>query len=146
MIMQVVCGATRCTFIKARAAAFECICQIAEHYYDKLGDYMNVLFQLTFEAIKSDEETVGQNALEFWSTLCESEIEILDDIADAEVSLFDVLMEGFGPNTHSPSHSLHSPSSLTLTTRRTEGRFPLSLAPSMFLPLWSTSSLSCWRR
>jgi len=46
MIMQVVCGATRCQAPNARGAAFVCICQIAEHYYDKLGDYMNVLFQV----------------------------------------------------------------------------------------------------
>jgi len=44
-------------------------------------DYMQVLFQLTFATIKTDCDDVATNAIEFWSTLSEVEME-LSDIAE----------------------------------------------------------------
>jgi importin subunit beta-1 len=82
IIMQSICQATQSKDIRVRAAAYECIVQIAFQYYDKLEDYMVTLFQLTTEAIKGDEESVALNAIEFWSTLCEEEMEIMDEVAD----------------------------------------------------------------
>lgn len=58
MIMQVICEATQCKDGIVRAVAYECIVQIGEHYYDKLDDYMQVLAQLTFNSIKTEEEQV----------------------------------------------------------------------------------------
>mmetsp|Transcript_47014 Transcript_47014/g.56853 ORF Transcript_47014/g.56853 Transcript_47014/m.56853 type:complete len:869 (-) Transcript_47014:375-2981(-) len=84
VIMQNICEATQCaTSALLRAAAYECIVQICFQYYDKLKDYMQTLFQLTFATIKNDEEVVALQAMEFWSTLCEEEMEILDEILDA---------------------------------------------------------------
>ena len=77
LIFQTICEATQSKNVKVRAAAYECIVQIGGLYYDKLSEYMNVLFQLTFQTIKSDEETVALQAIEFWSTLCEVEGDIL---------------------------------------------------------------------
>jgi len=78
LIMQTVCQATQSTDAKVRAAAYECIVQIGYLYYDKLNEYMSYIFQLTFNTIKSDEEPVALQAIEFWSTLCEVEGEIMD--------------------------------------------------------------------
>jgi len=36
------------------------------------------LFQLTFATIRSDEEMVALQAIEFWSTVCEEEIELIE--------------------------------------------------------------------
>ncbi|GMH99307.1 hypothetical protein TrVE_jg11769 [Triparma verrucosa] len=82
MIMQVICEATQCTDGKVRAVAYECIVQIGEHYYDKLDDYMQVLAQLTFNSIKTEEEQVATQAIEFWSTLCDEEMDILEEIEE----------------------------------------------------------------
>jgi hypothetical protein len=35
------------------------------------------LFQITLEAMKKDEELVAQQAVEFWSTICDVEMDIL---------------------------------------------------------------------
>mmetsp|Transcript_2343 Transcript_2343/g.8968 ORF Transcript_2343/g.8968 Transcript_2343/m.8968 type:complete len:851 (-) Transcript_2343:613-3165(-) len=81
MIMQVVCSASRSRDDRLRVVAFESLARIASLYYEKLPQYMNVLFTLTLEAMQSrhENEQVAMMAIEFWSTLCEEEIELLDD-------------------------------------------------------------------
>ena len=99
MIMTTICDATQSPAENVRAAAYECIVQIAFQYYDKLQAYMQVrrptnplkefshrknplffktIFQLTFGTIRNDKEPVALQAVEFWSTLAEEEIELTD--------------------------------------------------------------------
>eukprot|EP00956_Cyclotella_meneghiniana_P015559 scaffold23871_cov73-Cyclotella_meneghiniana.AAC.2 len=78
MIMKTICEATQSPSAEVRTAAYECIVQIAFQYYDKLQAYMQTLFQLTFATIRSDEEMVALQAIEFWSTVCEEEIELIE--------------------------------------------------------------------
>ena len=78
MIMKTICEATQSPAALVRAAAYECIVNIAYQYYDKLQAYMQTLFQLTFATIRSDEEPVALQAIEFWSTVCEEEMELID--------------------------------------------------------------------
>ena len=72
-IMQTVCETTQCdTKKEVKVAAYECLVQIAELYYDKLPQYMSALYQLTLAAIQKatmDQESddVGQQAVEFWT-------------------------------------------------------------------------------
>jgi len=82
MIMQTICEATQCTDTRVRSASYECIGQIAYGYYDKLADYMATLAQLTFAAVSGEHDEVAMQAVEFWSTLCEEEIDIMDETAD----------------------------------------------------------------
>ena len=77
LIMKTICEATQSRDPKVRTAAYECIVQIAFLYYEKLQDYIQVLFQLTFQTIKDDEESVALQAIEFWSTLCEEEADLM---------------------------------------------------------------------
>ena len=87
-IMQAVCDATQCPDAGVRRKSFECISTIAALYYDKLSNYSTALFQITFAAIKSDEPLVAQNAIDFWSTVAEEEIDISDEeISDGEPPL-----------------------------------------------------------
>eukprot|EP01087_Luapelamoeba_hula_P015927 TRINITY_DN482_c0_g1_i1.p1 TRINITY_DN482_c0_g1~~TRINITY_DN482_c0_g1_i1.p1 ORF type:complete len:853 (-),score=130.53 TRINITY_DN482_c0_g1_i1:37-2595(-) len=79
-IMQVVCEATQATDSKMRVAAFECLVRIASLYYDKLSTWMQNIFNITLEAIRKDEDAVAQQAIEFWSTICDVEIDILVEI------------------------------------------------------------------
>lgn len=69
---------------RTRVAAYECLSRVAVLYYDKLPEYMEPCFQSTLRSIQTDSEEVGMMALEFWSTICEEEIELLDmdDVAD----------------------------------------------------------------
>lgn len=77
-IMRVVCEATQCSDLNVRIKAFECIASVASLYYDKLQHYMEALFTLTSGAIRSDDQAVGQQAIEFWSTICDNESEIVE--------------------------------------------------------------------
>ncbi|KAF2288482.1 hypothetical protein GH714_007841 [Hevea brasiliensis] len=75
-IMKVVCETALSKEAEIRQAAFECLVSIASTYYDVLEPYMQTLFQLTSNAVKRDEETVALQAIEFWSSICDEEIEL----------------------------------------------------------------------
>lgn len=83
-IMTTICEATRSQDAGVRAVAYECIVQIAVLYYDKLQDYMTTLYELTTHSIRDDKEEVAKSAIEFWSSLCEVEQDLLDEAADLE--------------------------------------------------------------
>jgi importin subunit beta-1 len=76
-ILTVVCEATQANVTQIRVAAFECLVKIAALYYDKIGNWMQNIFNITLEAMKKDEELVAQQAVEFWSTVCDVEVDIL---------------------------------------------------------------------
>ncbi|KAK9709325.1 karyopherin Kap95, partial [Basidiobolus ranarum] len=83
-IMQVVCEATQSTEVQVQTAAFECLVRIMQLYYDKMGLYMEqALFKLTVFGMNHEEEKVSLQAVEFWSTVCEEEIEISIEAAEA---------------------------------------------------------------
>ncbi|OLL24259.1 Importin subunit beta-1 [Neolecta irregularis DAH-3] len=76
-IMQVVCEATQAEDNRIQVASFGCLVRIMQLYYDKMRFYMEkALFGLTVLGMKHDDENVALQAVEFWSTVCEEEIEI----------------------------------------------------------------------
>ncbi|KAJ9548981.1 hypothetical protein OSB04_021524 [Centaurea solstitialis] len=77
-IMKVVCETAMAKEADIRQAAFECLVSIASTYYDVLEPYMQTLFELTANAVKGDEESVALQAIEFWSSICDEEIELQD--------------------------------------------------------------------
>ncbi|KAJ7564610.1 hypothetical protein O6H91_02G025500 [Diphasiastrum complanatum] len=78
-LMRVVCEATLSPDVRIRQAAFECLVSIASTYYDKLAPYMQDVFVITSKAVKEDEEPVALQAIEFWSAICDEEIEIQEE-------------------------------------------------------------------
>ena len=52
--------------------------KIVPNYYDTLPPYMETIFSLTKHAIEKDEEEVAKQAIEFWSSVCEEEIDLID--------------------------------------------------------------------
>jgi len=82
-IMQVTCESALVPEVKVRIASFECLVKISSLYYDKLAPYMQKLFNLTLEAIKKDEEQVALQGLEFWSTICDEEIYLMEEAEEA---------------------------------------------------------------
>ncbi|EPS68839.1 hypothetical protein M569_05926, partial [Genlisea aurea] len=80
-IMRVVCEATLSSEVKIRQSAFECLVSIGSTYYDKLAPYIKDIFTITSKAVREDEEPVALQAIEFWSTICEEEMDILEEYA-----------------------------------------------------------------
>ncbi|KAL7418539.1 karyopherin Kap95 [Cryptotrichosporon argae] len=83
-IMQVVCEATQSPSTAVKVAAFECLVRIMSLYYDYMEFYMErALFGLTIMGMKHAEEPVALQAIEFWATVCEEEIELTIEAQDA---------------------------------------------------------------
>ena len=87
-IMQTVCETTQCEKKEIKVAAYECLVQIAELYYDKLPQYMSALYQLTLAAIQKatmeqESDEVGQQAVEFWTTICDEELDLQEEAQEA---------------------------------------------------------------
>lgn len=76
-IVNTVCEAARAGDDSVRQAAFEGLVKIAEHYYDKLHEYIRPIYVLTENAIRTDIEPVAMQAIEFWSTVAEEEITLI---------------------------------------------------------------------
>lgn len=92
-IMRVVCEATLSPDVKIRQAAFECLVAISSTYYEKLAPYIQDIFNITAKAVREDEEPVALQAVEFWSSICDEEIDILEDFGgdftgDSEIPCF----------------------------------------------------------
>ncbi|XP_072967248.1 importin subunit beta-1-like isoform X2 [Typha angustifolia] len=92
-IMRVVCEATLSSEMKIRQAAFECLVAISSAYYEKLETYMQDIFNITAKAVREDQEPVALQAIEFWSSICDEEIDILDEYggdftADSDIPCF----------------------------------------------------------
>ena len=75
-LMQIICEGTVAQDARVREASFECLVKIAANYYEKLPAYMQQIFSLTHHAALQDEEDVAKQAIEFWCTVCEEEIDI----------------------------------------------------------------------
>ncbi|KAG8860622.1 karyopherin beta [Serendipita sp. 411] len=84
-IMQVVCEATQNPAVQVQVAAFETLVRIMSLYYDKMSYYMErALFGLTVLGMNHPDERVALQAVEFWSTVCEEEIDLAIEAADAQ--------------------------------------------------------------
>jgi importin subunit beta-1 len=83
-IMKTVYTAAKSADERIRQAAFEGLVKIGEHYYDKLPEYIQWLYELTEHAIRTDTENVALQGIEFWSTICEEEIALIDEAATSQ--------------------------------------------------------------
>jgi importin subunit beta-1 len=78
-IMRVVCVATLSPEVRFDKLFFECLVSISSTYYEKLVAYMQDIFSITAKAVKTDEEHVSLQAIEFWNSICDEEIDILEE-------------------------------------------------------------------
>ncbi|ETW79902.1 hypothetical protein HETIRDRAFT_459766 [Heterobasidion irregulare TC 32-1] len=89
-IMQVVCEATQNPSVQVQASAFECLVRIMSLYYHKMAFYMErALFGLTVMGMKSTEEAVALQAIEFWTSVAEDEATMESDYQDSQEGLID---------------------------------------------------------
>ncbi|KAJ7036724.1 armadillo-type protein [Mycena alexandri] len=84
-VMQVVCEATQNSAVTVQVGAFENLVRIMGLYYDKMGFYMEqALFGLTVVGMKHPDERVALQAVEFWSTVCEEEVDLNIEAQEAQ--------------------------------------------------------------
>ncbi|KIM41758.1 hypothetical protein M413DRAFT_137569 [Hebeloma cylindrosporum] len=84
-IMQVVCEATQNPSVAVQVGAFECLVRIMSLYYDRMALYMEqALFGLTVVGMRHSDERVALQAIEFWSTVCEEEVELAIEAQEAQ--------------------------------------------------------------
>ena len=83
--MQVVCEATQATDCTVKVAALQCLVRIMSLYYQHMEAYMGpALFAITLEAMKSEVDEVALQGIEFWSNVCDEEVELQMEAQEAE--------------------------------------------------------------
>lgn len=84
-IMQCICEGAISPDTRLQESAFECLVKVAGSYYEKLPVYIQDIFKLSHRAItQSDEEDVAKQAIEFWCTVAEEEIDAQDAAEEGE--------------------------------------------------------------
>ncbi|KAF6036886.1 KPNB1 [Bugula neritina] len=84
-IMQVVCEATQSTDIHVKTAALQCLVKIMSLHYTYMENYMgHALFAITIEAMKSEHDEIALQGIEFWSTVCDEEVDLGIELQEAQ--------------------------------------------------------------
>ncbi|XP_018329398.1 importin subunit beta-1 isoform X1 [Agrilus planipennis] len=84
-IMEVVCEATQSDDTQIKVAALQCLVKILSLYYQYMETYMaQALFPITLEAMKSENDAVALQGIEFWSNVSDEEVDLA--IEDSEAS------------------------------------------------------------
>jgi len=83
-IMQVVCEATQSEAMQVKVAALQCLVKIMSLYYQFMEAYMGqALFAITLEAMKSETDEVALQGIEFWSNVCDEEVDLQIEASEA---------------------------------------------------------------
>ena len=83
LIMQMILSTTVVDNEQIRMASYLCLCQMARLYYIYLEEFILDIFNLTGTAITKESENVALQAIEFWSTIAEMEVEIVSENEEA---------------------------------------------------------------
>eukprot|EP01127_Copromyxa_protea_P013091 TRINITY_DN3485_c0_g1_i1.p1 TRINITY_DN3485_c0_g1~~TRINITY_DN3485_c0_g1_i1.p1 ORF type:complete len:861 (+),score=238.86 TRINITY_DN3485_c0_g1_i1:44-2626(+) len=66
---------------EVRVAAYAILTEVVTLHYDVLAPFMNNIFKITLSAIKEPkEEDIAKFAIEFWCTICDEELGLLEEI------------------------------------------------------------------
>ncbi|KAL8619198.1 Importin subunit beta-1 [Nucella lapillus] len=83
-IMQVVCEATQSADTRVRVAALQCLVKIMSLFYQYMKHYMGpALFAITIEAMENDVDEIALQGIEFWSTVCDEEVDLAIEFSEA---------------------------------------------------------------
>ncbi|KAI8043019.1 importin subunit beta [Drosophila gunungcola] len=83
-IMEVVCEATQCQDSQICVAALQCLVKVMTLYYQFMEPYMaQALFPITLAAMKSENDAVALQGIEFWSNVCDEEIDLAIESQEA---------------------------------------------------------------
>lgn len=79
-----ICETTQSSNVQVRVAALQCLVKIMSLYYEFMEHYMApALFAISTEAIKSDVDEIALQGIEFWSNVCEEEIDLSIELSEA---------------------------------------------------------------
>jgi importin subunit beta-1 len=79
-IMKVICETTLVKDETIKKTAIECLIKISVLYYDIIQSYMDAIYNITFKSVREDSEEIAKQSIEFWSTLAETENELIEEI------------------------------------------------------------------
>ncbi|XP_055921820.1 importin subunit beta [Eupeodes corollae] len=83
-IMEVVCEATQSQDTQICVAAMQCLVKILSLYYQYMEPYMGqALFPITLEAMKSEHDQIALQGIEFWSNVCDEEVDLAIESQEA---------------------------------------------------------------
>ncbi|XP_065163099.1 importin subunit beta-1 isoform X2 [Atheta coriaria] len=86
-IMEVVCEATQSPDSQIKVAALQCLVKILSLYYQYMEPYMaQALFPITLEAMKSENDAISLQGIEFWSNVSDEEVDLAIEDTEAEVA------------------------------------------------------------
>lgn len=80
VIMGAVCACTQDKDINVRRTAMESLVAIVNRFYHVMKTYMEAIFKISANCIQNDQPEVSLQAIEIWSSLSETEHDIMDDI------------------------------------------------------------------
>lgn len=84
-IMEVVCESTQSLDTQISVAALQCLVKILTLYYQYMEVYMApALFPITLQAMKSDNEQIALQGIEFWSNVSDEEIDLAIESQEAQ--------------------------------------------------------------
>ncbi|KAL1490417.1 hypothetical protein ABEB36_013118 [Hypothenemus hampei] len=84
-IMEVVCEATQSEDTQIKVTALECLVKIMSLYYQHMEAYMGMaLFAITLEAMKSENDAVALQGIEFWSNVSDEEVDLAIEDSEAQ--------------------------------------------------------------
>lgn len=84
-IMEVVCESTQSPETQISVAALQCLVKILTLYYQYMEPYMApALFPITLEAMKSENDQISLQGIEFWSNVSEEEIDLSIESQEAQ--------------------------------------------------------------
>lgn len=83
-IMQIICEATQSANNQIKVSALQNLVKIMNLYYEYMEPYMGpALFAISVSAMKSPNEDVALQGIEFWSSVCEEESELQLELEEA---------------------------------------------------------------
>ena len=82
LILSMIFAAASTRNSEVQEAAMRCLVAVAEYHYEHLGEFMQPIFNLTSNAIKQAGDRIAMQAVEFWSQVCEVELDIMNEIED----------------------------------------------------------------
>jgi len=83
-IMRAVCQATQSQNIQICVVALQCLVKIMSTYYQYMDRYMSAaLYTITTAAMKSENDDIALQGIEFWSNVCDEEIQLASEAAEA---------------------------------------------------------------
>lgn len=84
-IIAAVCKAAASPNQKIQLAALQCLVKIMTLYYQYMEVYLvQAVYAITIAAMRNSDDDIALQGIEFWSSVCDEEIQLANEAADAQ--------------------------------------------------------------